>query len=50
MEHYLKNRMPQRKIAKSQETYRSEAIYYCEQVDFSLEKAKLAFEEDYKFE
>ena len=43
-------RMPNRKIAQDKETYRSEAIFYCEQHDFNVERAKAAFEADYQFE
>jgi len=47
---YMKSRMPNRKIAQSEENYRAEAIFYCEQVNFEFAKAKALFDADLQFE
>lgn len=50
MNFYLVQRINDPKVGVLIENYRSEALYYCEQFDFNVEKAKEAFEADYKFE
>lgn len=50
MNYYLKQRINDPKVGILKENYHAEAVYYCEQFDFDLEKAKAAYEADYAFE
>ena len=50
MNSYLVQRINDPKVGTLTENYRSEALYYCEQFDFDFDKAKAAFEADFKFE